>query len=417
MKNQDEDILIIGGGIVGVCSAYYLLKAGRKVTLLEQTDLSNGCSFGNAGIIVPSHSIPLPEPGVVKQAVKWMFNPKSPFYIKPRLDFTLLSWLWKFRSNCNEKTMLNHLSVLATLTQASLSLYDELIETEDLDCDYNHLGSLYLFKTNHGFEDGLKEASLMEEYGITSKQLNPEESRNLDPNISPQIAGAIYFKNDANINPDQFVQGLSKRCQEQGGIIRTATKVLGFEISDDRISTVYTNNRNYHPKQVILAAGSWSQTIVEDLQINIHVQPAKGYSVTFKHPPINLKYPLLLSEAKIGVNPMGPLLRFAGTFELSGFNFNIDQRRVNSILDAPKSYLTGNHRYLPENIWCGLRPVTPDGLPIIGPASHVTNLILATGHAMIGVTLGPITGKIVSEIACGTNHIIDPSPLHLNRFG
>jgi D-amino-acid dehydrogenase len=243
------------------------------------------------------------------------------------------------------------------------------------------------------------------------------EVHEMEPRVRPDIAGGVYFQDEAHLDPAEFVHGLASRVQAKGGAIHEGTEVLGFETSGGKISTVKTAKGDYHPQHVVLAAGSWSPELVSGLGIDLPVQPGKGYSVTFESPGTPLGFPLILSEAKVGVNPMGQQTRLAGTLELSGFGLAINQRRVNAIVRAAGDYLDSDEwPVLAENAWCGLRPMTPDGLPIIGPAEPLSNLTVATGHAMLGMTLGPITGKLVSQTVTGRATAVELAPLSPGRF-
>ena len=412
----DSDILVIGGGVIGVCSAYYLAKEGRQVTILERDDICSGCSYGNAGWVVPSHSVPLARPGVIRKALGWMLNPESPFYVKPRFDLDLFRWLWRFRAAANERTMREKVPFLSDLTRASLALYDGLVAEEELECDYGRNGLLVLFKTAEGYREGLEEAHLVEQNGVHMRELTPEEVLDMEPNVRPDISGGIFYRDEAHLNPWEFVTGLAERFQQRGGSIQTGTEVVGFETSGTRIVAVRTTRGDYRPEQVVLAAGSWTPSVARDLRLDLPVQPAKGYSVTFDKPENCPAVPLMLAEAKMGVTPMGPLMRLAGTLELSGINLKIDSRRVGAMLRTADDYLVADIASMSGRTWCGMRPATPDTVPIIGPTDSYSNLFIATGHSMTGVTLGPVTGKLIAQLACGQAPMLDPRPLSPARF-
>ena len=402
--------------MIGVCAAYYLLKEGRGVTILERGEICSGCSYGNAGWLVPSHSVPLPQPGVISRSLKWMLNPRSPFYIKPRLSLELLSWLWRFRGAANEAAVRRALPAIRDLSQASLALYDELINEEGLSCRYQQRGNLAVFKTESGYHEGLEEAHLLDEYGISSRQLDTEELLSMEPAIRPDVAGAILYEGDAHLKPDEFVNGLAARVEDLGGVVRAETEVLGLEASGGIIQSLRTSRGDVHPELVVLAAGSWSPQVVRGLRVNLPVQPAKGYSVSFEDAGSVPSMPMMLSEARVGVTPMGNMLRLAGTLELSGLNTDIDSRRVDAIMRAGDDYLVADLRSMSGEVWCGMRPLTPDNLPIIGRTEAPSNLIVATGHSMTGVTLGAVTGKLVSQIATGQPTALDPAPFSPSRF-
>ena len=417
MKTE-TDVLVIGGGAIGVCSAYYLSKQGRAVAIVEKGDIGSGSSYGNAGLIVPSHSTPLAEPGMISKGIKWMFNPESPFYIKPHFSCDLISWLWKFWRACSKRQMNRSIPVIRDLSLASLRLFDELAAIEGLEFGYETRGVLAAFNTEKGLEGGVKEARLMQKNGLEASILNADEIQELEPGIRTTAIGGVYYPQDAHLVPHRYVRELARHIAHQGAEIHTFTEVLSFETSGRKITTVKTTRGDFSAEEIVLAGGSWSSGIARDLKIKLPIQPAKGYSVTFKRPPGCPRIPFVLAEAKVALTPLGDALRFAGTLELAGLDLSINMRRVQAILKAVPGYLPDIH---PENlelieIWRGLRPCTPDGLPFLGRPMAYDNLILAAGHAMIGISLSPITGKLVSQLAANEKPLIDLAALNVERF-
>ncbi|MCZ6676778.1 MAG: FAD-dependent oxidoreductase [Candidatus Poribacteria bacterium] len=417
MKHQSE-ILIIGGGVVGISSAYYLTEQGRQVTVVEKGEVCSGSSYGNAGLLVPSHSVPLAAPGVIQKGLRWMMNPESPFYIKPRLDRELLKWLWKFRGACNERHVRKSMPILRDLALASLQLFEELATLDDLEFGFEKRGLLMIFKTEKGLKGGVEEAHLMEEVGIQTQVLSPTDIHQLEPNVRANVVGGVFYPQDAHLIPARFVGQLAQHIEKKGADIRPGTEVLGFETLGNQVKTVRTTRGDFVASEVVLAGGSWSAGIAQDLQLELPIQPAKGYSITVKRPEKCPVIPLSLAEAKVAVTPMGETLRFAGTLELAGLDLSINRRRVRAIENAVSDYLPDidvEHLELIE-IWRGLRPCTPDGLPFLGRSSRYDNLTIATGHAMIGVSLGPITGQLVSQLVMHEKPGIDLSALNPERF-
>jgi len=378
MKRETE-VIVIGAGAIGICTAYYLWKNGLDVTVIEKGEIGSGCSYGNAGLIVPSHFIPLAAPGVIAQGLKWMFNPNSPFYIKPRLNLELLSWIWKFRGACNEKHVQRSIPVLRDLSLASLSLFEELSRLEDLDFGFEKKGMLMLYKSDKGAEECLEMADLAQEIGLDARKLNNAQIHELEPSIETHATGGVYFNQDAHLDPACFVQNLSRYLEQKGMKIHTLTEVIGFDKSNGKIIKLKTTRGDFFADEVVLAGGAWSPAIVRDLQLKLPIQPAKGYSVTVKQPAIKPRIPLVLTEAKVAVTPIGNSLRFAGTLELAGLDLSINKRRVNAILNSIPDYISNFNLKDINQIkpWAGLRPCTPDGLPFIGRFKAFENLIAA----------------------------------------
>ncbi len=411
------DVVVIGGGVIGVCAAYYLAARGRQVTLLERDHICSGSSYGNSGLIVPSHSIPLPVPGAVGLAARWMFNPESPLYVKPRFDLALISWLWRFRANCTAEKMRRGVRALAALSGASIELYEEIIAAESLDCGFTRNGILMLYDTPQGLEDGLHEGEMLKEFGMLPKEMTGPEVHALEPSVRPDVAGAVRYDGDGYLDPHRFVTGLAAALPGKGVSVCEGVEVLGVDVAGGGAASVRTPGGAYRADQVVLAAGSWSPSVVDGLPVKLPVQPAKGYSVTYAKPGVSLDRPLILGEARVGVNPMGGAVRIAGTLEIGEFDLSLNHRRIGAIARGAARYFVDDGS--PASVgdhWAGLRPCTPDGLPIVGAFEEIPNLVAATGHAMLGMTLGPATGKLVAEIASGDDTSVDAEAFRPDRF-
>lgn len=415
MESKPE-VLVIGGGVIGVCSAYYLASKGLKVTLIEKDGIASGCSYGNGGLIVPSHAMPLASPGALGNGLRWMLDSESPFYIKPRLDIDLIRWLIGLVLASRLSRMLKSLPILRDLLFASRALYDELAQTAEFDFGFEGNGSLLVCLSKEALEQEKEETHLFERFDIPFKILNQDEVHDLEPALLPQVMGGIYYPRDGHIDPARFVVGLAEKAQSLGVQVRTKTEAIKFETSQGQITKVHTTRGVFHPKQIVLAAGSWSPGVARGLNLRIPIQAAKGYSVTLEKPAVIPKLPLLFSEASVVVNPLGDSLRIAGTLELAGMDFSFNSRRLEAIQKSSRSYLPGLEEAKVIEIWRGLRPCTPDGLPIISRSSDFSNLIIAAGHAMLGMSLGPITGKLVSQLAMGEMTELDIFPLRAKRF-
>lgn len=413
---RQDSILVIGGGVIGVCSAYYLGIAGKHVTLVDRGEICSGCSYGNVGLISPSHSIPLARADVLVKALKWMLNPGSPFYIRPRFDLELFTWLVRFASACRGSVVRKAVPLLHDLSFASLELYERLAAIPGLDFGFRRNGLLTLFITRRGYEEGLREAELLREGGIEANVLSGVEVREREPNISPAVVGGIYFPQDAQLIPADFVRGLARECERVGVEIHTSTEVLGFETSGRRISLVRTTRGDFRAEQVVMAGGAWSPSLIRGFQIRLPIQAAKGYSITVRQHEYRPRSPLLFSEARVFSTPMGNALRFGGTLELAGLDMAVNRRRLDAVMQAARSHLSGVDDLELVEIWRGLRPCTPDGLPIVGRSDRIENLVVAAGHGMLGMTLGPITGKLVCQLVCSETPMLDVAALGPDRF-
>jgi D-amino-acid dehydrogenase len=417
--NRKTEILVIGGGAIGICCAYYLHALGKHVTVVEKGDICCGSSYGNAGLIVPSHSIPLAAPGVISQGLRWMFNPQSPFYVKPRFQRELFSWIWKFHRACSQDYLNKSIPVLRDLSLASLALFDDLAMLDGIDFGYEKKGVLELFTTQKQFDHGVENSRLMQQHGLQNRMLATDELKQFIGDTQTAAVGGILFPQDAHLVPDRFVHQMARFLEKKGVRLLKSVEVLGFETMGRKVTAVMTTRGTISVGEIVLAGGCWSADLTRELKIKLMIEPAKGYSVTFKRPAGWPSIPLVMSEARVVLTTMEDMLRFAGTLELAGFDMSINKGRVNAILEAVPAYFPDIDTDVLElvEIWRGLRPCSPDGLPYIARPRVYDNLIIATGHGMLGISLAPITGKIVAQLASDQTPEMDIEALRIERFG
>ena len=402
-----EDITIIGSGIIGLYSAYYLNQQGYEVTIIERSSGDDGCSFGNAGMIVPSHFIPLAVPGMIEKGIRWMFNSESPFYVKPRLNWDLFSWGMKFYQAANKKQVDKAMPALRDISLLGKSLYQEFDKTEKFDFAFKEKGLMMLCKNEHTFEEEIAVANMANDLGIEARVLTINELHQLEPEVKPEVAGAIFYPGDAHLYPNILVKQLKQLLEQKGVKFLYNTEVTGFETDNNQIKKIKIQSntqpgQSININQLIIATGSWSPILAKQLNMSIPVQAGKGYSVTYQqNTGKRLNIPSILLEARVAITPMSDnLIRFGGTMEIGGINDNINMNRVRGIIKAVPEYFPDYQIDVPakEKVWYGLRPCSPDGLPYIGRTKKYTNLIIASGHAMMGLSLAPATGKLVQEI-------------------
>ena len=416
------DAIVIGGGVVGVASAYFLARRGVRVTLLEQGELGAGASYGNAGWIFPSHSTPLPAPGVLRQSLRWLFDRESPLYIKPRPSLELVRWLIAFLRASSAESAHRTFALKRELSLASQELYAKLSPELGSGVGYRQLGLLVACRTRRGLDLALRELTELREFGGEGRVLAARELVEMQPALAGDLEGGVYFPSDARVSPAEFVRALGTAAARAGAEIRTQTEVMRIERTGRGRSRVIATRGEYEADELVLAGGAWTPALTKPLGLSLPVQPAKGYSVTVRRPPVMGELPVMLSEAKVGVTPLGGRLRFSGTLELAGLDFSIQQDRVAAILRAVGDYLP---RLLPgdgveglERIetWRGLRPLTPDDLPVIGRPRGLPGVVVATGHGMSGMSQGPITGLLVSQLVTGDAPVLDLAPFSPDRF-
>ena len=415
--NSKHDVLIIGGGPVGLSCAYYLLKSGRKVTLLDAKEIGKGSGSGNAGHIVPSHIIPLAAPGVVTSALKWMLDPAhSPFGMKVSLNPNYISWLLKFVFACNEANVQRSIKPLNDLGQLSAKNFSQIIAEEKFDCSYQEKGLLFLYKTEKALHDGQHEGEFMQKHGIPVSIYDKNKIHEIEPAALDDVIGGVHFTGDAHLNPAVFLKLLSDRVRAMGAEMLENTPVTGFETANGKIVKVKTSTGDFEAEQIILAAGALSPSVARDLKLNIPIQPARGYSMTMSATKTMPSHALILGERRIAVSPMGGVLRFTGRLEVGSYSIEPNPVWLQRIENSAREYLRLDEKLDVKETWAGLRPTTPDGTPIIGRSPKHGNLILATGHAMLGLSLGPGTGQVVAELLNGQQPAISLSPMRLERF-
>jgi D-amino-acid dehydrogenase len=398
---MSKRVVIIGGGVVGLCVAYYCSRKGHRVTVIEQGAADrDGCSFANAGMIVPSHIVPLASPGTVPLGLRWMWNRESPFYVKPRLRADLFDWGWKFYRAATQANVDRAAPLLRDLHLASRACYLELSSLWGNDFGLVERGALVLCNTEHGLAEETRAAEYARRLGIASEVLTPAATARLEPNVRMTIAGAVYFPIDCHLTPGRLMAALGRAADQAGVRLHYGEEVRGWRSTGNRIDAVQTNHAEFTADEFVVCAGTWSTDIVRRLGLKLPLQAGKGYSLTVEHPVSLPKIGALLSEARVAVTPMGSALRFGGTMELTGIDETINPARLRGIVKSVGRYLpdfTPAH-FEHATVRSGLRPCSPDGLPYVGRFSRFANLCAATGHAMMGVSLGPITGKLIAEL-------------------
>ncbi len=396
---MSKKVIIIGGGIIGLCSAYYLQKDGHQVTIIDQSNMDAGASYVNAGYLSPSHIVPLSSPGMMKKGLKWMFDPASPLYIKPRLDVDFLKWSLAFNKSCNINHVKRAIPAIKSLALMSQDLYDDIKRDENFTFHYEKKGLLMLCQTDKSLEGEIETAHLANREGLEAKEINLEELKILEPNVKINVKGATYYKGDSHTTPHEFMIEMKAHLKKVGVAVFSNEKVEDLQITNGIVMSIKTANRTLSADEFVLAAGSWTHMLSKKLGLKLLLQAGKGYRINSMK-PTGIRVPAILCEARAAVTPMNGFTRFAGTMEIAGINHNISKVRVEAISNAAT-------RYYPEVIIsqeekdsaaCGLRPVTPDGIPYIGKSTRCKNLTIAAGHAMMGWSMGTGTGKLVSEI-------------------
>lgn len=417
METQKFDALVLGAGIIGVSLALELQKSGRKVLIIDKGEAGFGCSYGNAGWLTPCFSMPLPQPGMFLKSIGWLLKPESPLYIKPEPSWLLLKWMMHFLSSMNEKKMRESVAVLTEISKYSLNYYAQLAERHPATTlGFDRKGLIMASATSKGLQAAELEMNLMLEHGVPGKRLSKEETLALEPALKPVIAGSVYFPTEAHIEPLAAVKSLVAEFEAAGGVIKSKTEVFNFEFNQNKISKVITTKGVFSADLVVLAMGTWSRQLEKTLGVSVPVLGGKGYSLITNSFSIKPQHPIMIVERKVAITPRSHSVRMAGTLELVAGDDSITPRRVNAIIKGAHKYLHVEAQPEISEVWRGLRPCTPDGVPMIGFSKKWDNLFYSLGHQMLGLQSAPGSARLSMDIIEKRSTITDAHPFRPERF-
>lgn len=410
---------IIGGGIIGLCSAWYLLNEGFEVEIYEKGDGSDGCSFGNMGYLSPSHFVPLAAPGIVWQGIKWMFDPTSPFYIKPRADLDFMRWGFHFWRNATENKVNVHSPALHDLLHLSRAKTIEMAAKMGNSFDLTLKGCYMMYRESATEKHEMMLARRAAALGIETRHMDAAQLQREEPMLGVNALGAVLYPTDGHLHPGKWVQALRSDITSRGVKIHRQTEIIDVSRQGKKITGIIDQQGIRHDlDHLLVVTGAWLPILMKKLGLKLLMQAGKGYSTTFEHLTHNLSRPAILVDDRVALTPFDKDLRVGGTMELSGINHTIHKARVQAILNAVKRNFSAFDFALPatEKLWCGLRPVSPDGLPYLGNSPNYDNLTIAAGHAMLGISLAAGTGNLVAELIKGCNTALNLHYFRVNRY-
>lgn len=416
-SSHSESAIVVGAGIIGIACAHYLSKAGLQVTVIDRSSLAGACSHGNCGYICPSHVLPLTEPGAFKIALKSLFNPHAPFRVKPRFSPPLWNWMWQFARRCNHRQMLASGNHLKAILDSSMTEYRSLVTEEQLECEWQQKGLLYVLQSEKGMHEFAKtDQILSDHFGVTAHQIKGIDLPAFDPALKHDLAGAFYYPDDASVRPDLLNSEWITRLKQSGVQFVEHCELQGLQKSAGRITHLRTSCGEMDANHFLFATGAWSPQISDELECHIPIQPGKGYSVTMQRPTPCPQYPMLFPEHKVGVSPFENGYRLGSMMEFAGYDTSIPPHRIAQLRKSAEPYLRAPFTENEQERWFGWRPMTWDSLPIIGRTPRLTNAYLATGHNMLGMSLAAATGKLIAELIQGKPTHIDANPFSPTRF-
>ena len=414
----ETDVLIVGAGVSGLATALALLEDGRGVTVIDAGRIGGGASHGNCGTITPSHAPPLAAPGTITRAMKWMLKGDAPLFIPPRIDPGLWAWLLGFAARCNMRDWVDSTRAKAAMLNDSRTRLAEWIERYGLQCEFTEVGEDYVFRTDEAMRHEIEELALLREFGIVAEEIDGPAYEAQEPAVKPGVAGAIRFHCDAALRPDKYVAELGRVVRERGGRILEHTALVGLESRADGILAT-TACGSMRARDAVIAAGAWSPLIARSVGLpwlKKAIQPGKGYSMTYSLPEIVPKRALTLRERSVCVTTWGSGFRLGSTMEFSGYNSELNEKRLGALERGAAEYL--HHPFGAERRerWCGWRPMSRDDVPLIGRAPGHQHLWLATGHGMMGVGMSTGTAQMLSDLIAGRSSAVDPTRFDPARF-
>lgn len=415
--SESRRTVVVGGGVVGACCAYYLAKAGRSVTLIDASGFGSGCSHGNCGYVCPSHVLPLAVPGSLRTILKVMARRGSPIRLSPGVLLRDPGWFLAFARRCNEAHMLDAAVAIAGLLRSSRSLFEELIRDERIECGWETKGLLFVFRSPGAMEHHAEvDRLLRERFDTPARRLDGAALVDLEPALRPGLAGAWLYENDAHLRPDRLMAEMRRVLTGLGVEIHEHRPMTELVRAGGRAVAVRTAAGDLPADDVVVALGAWTPTLARTLGCRLPIQPGKGYSVTYGRVEGSPDLPMIFEEDRVAVTPFRSGFRIGSMMEFAGRDTSINRKRLGTLAATSGRYLRTRVTGDPDEEWFGWRPMTPDGVPIIGPTPALPNVFVAAGHNMLGLSMAPATGRLVAEIVTGSRAHLDASPYSAARF-
>lgn len=410
-----DEVLIIGGGVIGLATALALIEAGRDVRVLEAGTVGCGASHGNCGTITPSHAPPLAAPGMVALGLRWMFTPDAPLYLKPRLDKALWAWLWRFAARCNPHDWRQSARSRSVLLNDSRQRLADWVQRYALDCEFAEEGLDYVFRDQANFDRYAAECAALAEFDIPTEIIGGQDYLRNEPALKPGVVGAIHFPGDARLRPERYVASLARAVRERGGVIEEHCRVTSLRTSA-HAAEVETTLGPRSGRDAVVAMGAWSPALVRRLGLRLPLQPGKGYSITYSRPSLVPRRPMVLKDRSVCVTSWDSGFRLGSTMEFSGYDDSLNPTRLGALERGAAEFLHEPVGATVSERWCGWRPMIWDDLPVLGSVAGHPHLWMAAGHGMLGVSMSAATGQLMADLITGNTPAFDPAPYRLERF-
>ena len=412
-----ERVVVVGGGVVGIACAHYLSGSGYDVAVVDQDRIGGGCSHGNCGHICASHVLPLNEPANLLAGFASVVNPRAPFRVKPQWRPALLRWLWEFARRCNHRHALSAGRAMKSILDASIREYEALFRMREFEAEWQPLGLLYVLGTRRGMDRfAAQDAMLRDTFGVAATRIEGSELPEFEPALLPGLAGGFLYEGDAFLRPDALTGNWRRWLARRGVRFEENRRVHGVETTGAAIVRLLADGGDVTADHYVFAGGAWSTALAAELGCRLPIEPGKGYSITTTRPRNCPRHAMLFSEHRVGVTPFDAGFRLGSMMEFAGFDKTLPPWRIRQLIDSARHYLREPAGDEVLETWCGWRPMTWDSLPVIGRVPGIANGVLATGHHMLGMTMAPATGRLVSEIIGEGPMHIDPAPFSPARF-
>ncbi len=410
-------VVVVGGGVAGLCTAYYLRKRDADVTLLEARTIASraAASYGNGGWITPAQAGPLPEPGLTIYGLRALLSADSALYFRPSYLPRLLPWLARFWTYCNAVDHRRGWEALARLGQRVFTLVDEMA-ADGVEFEIHKNGMICATAAPAEARTVLAGMEPMRRFGfnLPTELLVGEELHALEPALSDRVQAGFYVEEQWHVRANTFTEGLGRRVRELGVEVVEEAEAHGFDTADGRVRAVRTSRGDFSGDAFLLAAGSWTTPLARKLGVRLPMEPGKGY--TFMLQPTTMpRHGILFADIHAGASPLSDRLRISGTMEFSGYNLELDKRRIENVFRLAREYIQ-LERPEYENAWAGLRPMATDGLPILDWAGPYRNAYVAMGYSMLGMTLSQPAGEAMAEMITTERRPEVFEPFRIDRF-
>jgi len=415
MPAEPRRVAIVGGGVIGIACAHFLGEAGYRVTVVDRGRIGAGCSERNCGLVCPSHVLPLAEPGAIRAAIQALLTPGAAFRIRPRVDLALWRWLWRFARRCNRRDQLASGHAIQPLLASSMELYPAL--ARELDCEWQKSGLLFVYRRRDLFDAyAAADALLAAEFGEGARRLDAPELRAFEPSLDDSVAGAWYYEHDAHLSPERLLASWRARLEARGVRFVENRAFAGFDVASGTARSARVGDESLRADVWVVATGAWTPRLAALIGRRIPIEPGKGYSLLVPRPAVCPRVPMIFPEHRVAVTPLESGLRLGSIMEFAGYDESLPESRLRQLRDGAAHYLREPLADARSAEWFGWRPMTWDSTPVIGRCPGYENVWLATGHNMLGLSMAPATGRLVTELVAGIEPHVNAERYRAERF-